>query len=164
MFLILLACVILCAGVIYLPYSAGLTHIEKNHHVKSAKKEKETKAPQYDGYVPPDEEIRLQEEAKNARASALKEKLTVTAEDMPLRIRLNQDSVLRKRQEHTISDGNPNTYDYDLDELIKEETVGAAQKAQAELYSHEKIGGDKEAMVWLYIDGDFAEGEVDQWI
>lgn len=145
-FTVLFVCVLLCGAVLYLPYAAGLTQIEKNTKPVEIKKTK--KEPQFDGYIPLDEELRQQEEdATAARASGLKEKLSVTAENMPLRIRLNQNSTLRKRQERTLVDRNPDTYDYDLDELIREETEGAAEKATAEFYSHENIGGDKEAMV-----------------
>lgn len=144
-FTVLFVCVVLCALVLYLPYAAGLTQIEKNTKTVEVKKAK--KQPQFDGYIPLDEELRQQEETNVSRASGLKEKFSVTSENMPLRIRLNQDSTLRKRQERTVVDRNPDTYDYDLDELIREETEGAAEKANAEFYSHESIGDDKEAMV-----------------
>lgn len=149
-FLLLIVAVLLCALVLYLPYSAGLTHIETETRSKPTEIKK--KKDDYNGYVPPDEILRREEEESEnrglrARASALKDRINVTSEDMPIKIRLNQETVLRKRHEKVVSDGDPNKYDYDLDELIEEETRGAAQKQAEEFYSHEKIGGDKEAMV-----------------
>lgn len=145
-FTVLLVCVVLCAIILYLPYAAGLTQIEKNHRTAEVKKTK--KEPQFHGYIPLDEELRQQEEEEDSsRASAIKKKFSVTSDDMPVRIRLNQDSTLRKRQDRTMGDRNPDTYDYDLDELIREETEGQAAKSRAEFYANENIGGDKEAMV-----------------
>lgn len=152
-FIILIVAVLLCALVLYLPYSAGLTHIEKN--TKKEIPHAELKKPandDYDGYLPPDEILRREQEEKEshglkARALALKEKIHVTNDDVPLKIRLNQETVLRRRHEKVSGDTDPNNYDYDLDELIEEETKGAAQKQTQDFYLKESVGGDKEAMV-----------------
>lgn len=111
-----------------------------------------TKRNEYDGYIPPDELLRQEEEENErkglrASASALKDRMNVTSENVPIKIRLNQEGVLRRRHEKVISDGDPNNYDYDLDELIEEETRGAADRLEKEFYSKEQVGGDKEAMV-----------------
>lgn len=149
-FYILLVAIVFCAIVLYLPYSVGLTQIERQHHEAKAVQKK--KNDEYTGYIPPDEELRLQEQDNEkhglrAKASALKEKMHVTSGDMPVRIRLNQGGELRKRKETIQIDKNPNTYDYDLDELIEEETEGARQQRVKEFYAEEAVGGDKEAMV-----------------
>lgn len=135
---------------VYLPYSAGLTHLERDS--KKPKTEVKTKRNEYDGYIPPDELLRQEEEENErkglrASASALKDRMNVTSENVPIKIRLNQEGVLRRRHEKVISDGDPNNYDYDLDELIEEETRGAADRLEKEFYSKEQVGGDKEAMV-----------------
>lgn len=148
--LLLIVAILLCALVLYLPYSAGLTHLERD--VRKSEPQTVKKRAEYNGYIPPDEELRQQEEENEshglkARASALKDRIRVTSDDMPIKIRLNQDTVLRKRNEKVNVDRDPNNYDYDLDELIEEETRGAAQKQAADFYSKEKVGGDKEAMV-----------------
>lgn len=145
-FYIVVVAIIFCAVVLYLPYAAGLTLVERQH--REAKVHQKKQEEEYSGYIPPDEELRLQqeEEAKHgirAKASALKEKMHITSADMPVKIRLNQDNVLRKRKEPVITDMNPNTYDYDLEDLIAEET----QQGTKEFYLHEEVGGDKEAMV-----------------
>lgn len=149
-FLILIAALLLCVLVVFLPYSAGLTHVERES--KKQRTQTKTKKVDYDGYVPPDELLRQQEEENErrgfkARASALKERINVTSDDVPIKIKLNQESVLKRRHERVVGDGDPNNYDYDLDELIDEETRGAAERLANEYYSKEKVGGDKEAMV-----------------
>ncbi|KAF3987780.1 hypothetical protein FT663_03675 [Candidozyma haemuli var. vulneris] len=147
--LIILA-IVFCAISLYLPYSAGLTHLERR---KREKKEKDTQTSnEFQGYVPPDEEMRRQREEDEkrglkARASALKEKLHVTAEDMPVSIRLNQESGLRKRGEKVSADHNPNNYDYDLDELIQDEAREANAANIKAAYAGQQLGGDKESMV-----------------
>lgn len=149
-FLILIVAVLLCVLVVFLPYSAGLTHVEKE--AKKQKTQAKQKKVDYDGYLPPDELLRQEEEENErkglkARASALKESINITSDDVPFKIKLNQDTVLKRRHEKVVGDGDPNNYDYDLDELIQEETRGAADRLAKEFYSNEKIGGDKEAMV-----------------
>lgn len=149
--LILIVAILLCALVVYLPYSAGLTHIERNTQSSHPAKKQNNLADD-GGYIPPDELWKREQEEKDAnslraRASALKDRINVTNDDVPLKIRLNQDTVLRRRHEKVVGDNNPNNYDYDLDELIEEETAGAAKERAAEFYAHEQVGGDKEAMV-----------------
>ncbi|GEQ69147.1 hypothetical protein JCM33374_g2818 [Metschnikowia sp. JCM 33374] len=148
-FFIVIVAVVLCAVILYLPYAAGLTTVEKQSRKKTQQKTKRSSADdQYSGYVPPDEELRLQEEAgSKGKTSALKDKIKITSDSMPIQIKLNQDGGLRKRTERSVGDFNPNNYDYDLDELIREETEGEAQRKTKEYYSNEHVGGDKETMV-----------------
>lgn len=141
--LILLVAIAFCAIVLYLPYLAGLTTIEKKEYKPKQKKQKSRIDT---GYVPPDEEVNLQQERHGLR-STLKEKVHVTSVDMPIRIKLNQDGALRRRGEKPVGDVDPNNYDYDLDELIREETEGEAARKEKEFYAKENVGGDKEAMV-----------------
>lgn len=141
--LILLVAVALCAAILYLPYAAGLTKVEKVER----KREVAKKTPvQEAAYVPPDEEWKHQQADAQSRAS-LRDKVRVTSRDMPIRITLNQDAVLRKRGERAVVDADPNSYDYDLDDLIREETAGEAARREKEFYAREAVGGDKEAMV-----------------
>lgn len=147
-FVILIVAIVFCAVILYLPYAAGLTTVEKQSH-KKKRRESISQAPeQFSGYLPPDEELRLQEEQKEkAKTSAFKDKVNITSERMPIQIKLNQGGVLRKRTERHVGDFNPNNYDYDLDELIREETEGEAQKEAKKYYAGQTLGGDKEAMV-----------------
>lgn len=152
--LIILA-IVFCAISIYLPYSAGLTRLEKKK--KQQKQTQSTTTNDFHGYIPPDEELRRQREQDEqlglkARASALKEKLNVTSDEIPFLIRLNQGDGLRKRNdrnasEKVVTDQDPNDYDYDLDELIEDETQQAYQENVKAAYVGQSLGGDKEAMV-----------------
>lgn len=142
--LIILAALLLCAAVLYLPYAAGLTKVEKKKRKKSQTPHKSTVKADISGYVPPDEEYREQDEAKS---SSLGTKMKISSEDMPIRIRLSENGVLRKRGERSVGDTNPNNYDYDLDDLIREETEGELQRKTQEFYKNEHLGGEKEDMV-----------------
>ena len=53
----------------------------------------------------------------------------------------------RRKAEKLDFNTDPNSYDYDLDELIAEETESARQNAQREFYKDQKLGGEKEEMV-----------------
>ena len=44
-------------------------------------------------------------------------------------------------------DNNPNTYDYDIDELIAEENDLARKEQQQEFYKDQIIGKEREEMV-----------------
>lgn len=154
-----------------LPYASGLTKIEidRSHH-QSLKKSsplssQEHKPPQqYYGYVPPDEIQDFDDQTNELhhslkdRAHLLKEKLQVTADDIPLKIKLNKpDSIntadgnssgLRHRKREKLDlDNNPNTFDYDIDELIAEENDLARKEQQQEFYKDQIIGKEKEEMV-----------------
>ncbi|EGW35626.1 uncharacterized protein SPAPADRAFT_58842 [Spathaspora passalidarum NRRL Y-27907] len=158
-FTILIVGFILVAFVLLLPYVSGLTKVEIDTHRrakdKQNQKQKRTAAADVPvdqfGYVPPDEIESKDEEdhSLKARASALKEKLQVTSEDMPIKIHLNQgDSAgLRRRKEKLDIDTDPNKYDYDIDELIAEETETARREQEHDFYKDQDIGRDKEAMV-----------------
>ena len=147
-FFILLVAVVFCAVIVYLPYAAGLTTLEKHSDKKTKKERKRHENDEYSGYLPPDEELRLQQESSSkGKTSALKDKVKITSDRMPIQIKLNQENGLRKRTERKVGDFNPNNYDYDLDELIREETEGEAQRKAQEFYAKQDLGGDKEAMV-----------------
>ncbi|PSK33706.1 hypothetical protein C7M61_005259 [Candidozyma pseudohaemuli] len=148
--LIILA-VVFCAISLYLPYSAGLTHLERRKKQQQQAKPKRKNSDAGYGYISPDEELRRQREQEEqhglkARASALKERLNVTADDMPVLIKLNQPG-LRKRTEKIANDVDPNNYDYDLEELIQDEAREANEAAIRAAYAGQELGGDKEAMV-----------------
>ncbi|RCK56614.1 hypothetical protein Cantr_05831 [Candida viswanathii] len=150
-----------------LPYASGLTKIEidtTHHHRHQQKSQQRQQSPstatsssQQYGYIPPDE---IQPESADSeehgylkdRAHALKEKLQVTSEDMPLKIKLNKfdnsDAALRHRKKEKLDmDTNPNNYDYDIDELIAEETEISRKDQQAQFYKNQVIGKEKEEMV-----------------
>lgn len=131
MLYLLFLAVVLCAVIVYLPYSAGLTHIEKQKKQKPQRKAES--APEETGYIPPDEQLRRQQEEERsrslkARASGFKQKMTVTNDDVPVKIRLNNEETLTRRKEKLSADLNPDHYDYDLDQLIREETQPQVEK------------------------------------
>lgn len=170
-FTILIIAVILVAVMVILPYTSGLTKIEidRSHHQSLKKSSQESKPPQqqqqqYYGYVPPDEIQDLDDQANQQhqslkdRAHLLKERLQVTADHIPLKIKLNKldsgstasgnSSGLRHRKREKLDlDNNPNTYDYDIDELIAEENDLARKEQQQEFYKDQIIGKEREEMV-----------------
>lgn len=155
LFIIVIAAVII-AIIVYLPYASGLTTFEKQEiRAKQAKPiAKEPSQPSYGGYIPPDELYHQQEleESSNSlrgRASAIKEKLNITSNDMPVKIALLDHQNLRKRnqKEKLDTDNNPNNYDYDLDELIEEERDKSVQEQKSDHYKKEVLGKEKEEMV-----------------
>lgn len=74
-----------------------------------------------------------------AKASALKEKIHVTSEDVPYAIKLNSGANLRRRHDRISADADPDKYDYDLDELIQEETEAAVRATRADFYRGEAV-------------------------
>lgn len=167
-FTILIIGIILVAVVLILPYISGLTKIEIDPHAHAKhiqqQKKKSTSSttsqqPQVDqfGYLPPDEVANQQSSSEDhsikARASAIKDKFQVTAEDMPIRIKLNRNgssgvsSSLRRRHEKLDVDTDPNKYDYDIDELIIEENELAKKEQEHDFYKNQEIGKEKEEMV-----------------
>lgn len=153
-----------------LPYASGLTKIEidtTHHGHKKSNQQKKQSSPEFSqqqqqanqqyGYIPPDELQSQEQESEEHgflknRAHAFKEKLQVTSEDMPLKIKLNKlnnaDSSLRNRKKEKLDiDTNPNNYDYDIDELIAEETEISRKEQQSEFYKDQVIGKEKEEMV-----------------
>lgn len=109
---------------------------------------KKTVHHEYSGYVPPDEALRMkEEEASKGLASTIREKVKLTNEDMPIRIGLRQEANLRKRGGKVLIDNDPNNYDYDLDELIEDETKGEAKRAAAEYYAKENINSNSDELV-----------------
>lgn len=143
-FLLVLLAVVFCAVVIYLPYAAGLTTVQKAQHKQQSGQQKARK--QQSGYITPYEELRMRQEDQ-AKFKKLSDKIKLTSEEMPIRIGLNQNGLLRKRGTKIDVDRNPNNYDYDLDELIKDETEGEAERAAAELYFKQNHESNKEELV-----------------
>lgn len=74
-------------------------------------------------YVSPDEE--LDNERKRAEKENFTAKLkNLTKDDMPFRFKMDNETSLRKRgtkKMDQVSNNDENEYDYDIDELIKEE-------------------------------------------
>lgn len=151
----LLIAIVLVAIVLYLPYASGLATYKvekpkrKTDPVAVAKKHDD-----YDqfGYVPPDEVEQASSTSSSvrARASALKEKINVTPDDIPLKIKLNtpEASGLRRRGKEKLDlDTDPNNYDYDIDDLINEENEIAVKEQQQDFYRNQEIGKEKEEMV-----------------
>lgn len=143
MFYFILVIVLVCAAVLYLPQMAGLTHLEKQKKQKKPVHQQKHEDP-VSGYIPPDEEIRRQKEEEErkslaARASGLKQKMNLTNDDVPLKIRLNNEETLTRRKEKISTDHNPDTYDYDLDELINQETGRTAEKGKFSGESNEDL-------------------------
>lgn len=134
---------ILCVAVILLPQASGLTHLERKRKEKVSKPINN----HYTEYTPPDALRSGNDQGMRAKVSAISEKFAVTSEDMPVKIRLNEQAVLKRRTERGVKVRNPNDYDYDLDELIREESENAHKEVVREFYANEKIGGDKEEMV-----------------
>lgn len=143
--LLIILAIIFCVVIIYLPYAAGLTTLQKAEHHTLTQRQSVKK--QYSGYVPPDEELRLQQEEQSKGKTSLRERVKVTNDDIPIRIKLNQDGVLRKRSAKVDIDRDPNSYDYDLDELINDETVGEAQREASEFYAKQDVGTNREELV-----------------
>ncbi|KAK6199438.1 uncharacterized protein RJT21DRAFT_46757 [Scheffersomyces amazonensis] len=161
-FTILLFAIVIVALVLALPYFSGLTTIEIDKKARQSQKKKEQQQQQTQpvtqasyGYIPPDEQRRVEEEENNkhslkARASALKDKINVTSQDIPIKIKLNSENASGLRQRHKEKldiDNDPNNYDYDLDDLIKEETEQAKIEQEADFYKDQDIGKEKEEMV-----------------
>jgi hypothetical protein len=152
MIVILVFAVVLICAIVLLPYVSGLTRFEKNKPRRAAPPAPAAAAPSAPsyGYTPPDEFVAGDEESASlrSRASALKSKISVTADDIPVKIALLEHPGLRKRTtERLDTDSDPNNYDYDLDELIREEKERAVDEQRREHYRNEVLGGDKEAMV-----------------
>lgn len=153
MIVILVFGVVLICAILLLPYVSGLTRFEKNKRrvAPSAPPAAAAapSAPSY-GYTPPDEFEAGEAESASfrSRASALKSKISVTSNDIPVKIALLDHPGLRKRTtERLDTDNDPNNYDYDLDDLIREEKERAVDEQRREHYRNEVLGGDKETMV-----------------
>lgn len=164
-FLLLVIAIILIAAIVLLPSLSGLTKVSVEthpHHKKEVKptnkkKQNEVGDSYQFGYVPPDELSSTSNELDKegflkAEARALKEKLQVHSEDVPIKIKLknfavDENGLRRRKAEKLDLDTDPNSYDYDLDELIAEESESARQNAQREFYKDQEIGGEKEEMV-----------------
>ncbi|CUM52839.1 uncharacterized protein AC631_02829 [Debaryomyces fabryi] len=147
--------VVIIAFLIYLPYSSGLAtyKYEKKPSERAQQKNKDEYLNNYQGYIPPDEEAALRKQGQDSHSfkvsvSKLKEKAHVTSSDIPLKFKLQQDSTLRKRNKEKLDINNdPNKFDYDIDELIREENESAMEDQKREFYKNLQMGKEKEAMV-----------------
>lgn len=147
--------IVIIAFLIYLPYSSGLAtyKYEKKPTERAQLKNKDEYLSNYQGYIPPDEEAALRNKNQDSHSfrvsvSKLKEKAHVTSSDIPLKFKLQQDSTLRKRNKEKLDVNNdPNTFDYDIDELIREENETAIEEQKREFYKNLQMGKEKEAMV-----------------
>ena len=152
---IIIFAIVIIAFLIYLPYSSGLAiyEYERKPKEKVQQNNKDNYLNSYQGYIPPDEEASLREQGQESHSfrvsvSKLREKAHVTSSDIPLKIRLQQDSSLRRRNKERLDiDTDPNNYDYDIDELIKEENEAAVEDQKREFYKNLQMGKEKEAMV-----------------
>ena len=166
-FLIISIAILLVVVILLLPTLSGLTkvsvetphrHHHKQDHRPNNKKQVENQDDYQYGYVPPDELAQSSNDVDDegflkTEARVLKEKLQLHSDDIPIRIKLknfagDEGTGLRRRKAEKLDfNTDPNSYDYDLDELIAEETESARQNAQREFYKDQKLGGEKEEMV-----------------
>lgn len=123
----------------------GLTTVQKVKHKKRSTKQ--TTQQLHSRYIPPDEVLRMKKEELAGSSRSFSDRVKVTSEDIPIRIVLNQDGIIRKRAGNVVSDRNPNNYDYDLDELIRDETKGEADRSAAKYYAKEKLEINSEELV-----------------
>lgn len=117
LWVILLATVFLVAVIVYLPYSANLIKYETKP--RSTGKPGSSKSSDNNkvstGYIPPDE---VSTGSSNAKASGIGFR-KFTKDDIPVQMSLNRPHVKRRRDKVSL-DKNPDTYDYDLEDLINE--------------------------------------------
>lgn len=143
MLAVLIVGFVFVALAIALPYFSGLATYEKQKKKKPAKQQHNSAAVSTGslGYLPPDEAAR-QAQANEPQHESLRDRVKVTADDLPVRMALNQNGIntLRKRKEKLDVDTNPNNYDYDLDELISEEAETAAAEQHAQFYRDQELG------------------------
>lgn len=129
----LLVFAVIVVFILALPYVSGIASYDVERKKKTMKKTnlEPAKEPVSAGYVPPSFDLKNSEEASASGISALKDKIKLTSEDIPLKLHLNDTSNLRRRKTDKVDlDTNPNNYDYDLDELIKEEWEEKKQQQQ----------------------------------
>lgn len=138
--LVVFLSLIICLVIIALPALLGLTKLEKNKPGSKKKVKKSNEV--FTGYVSTAQE-------EQHKRDKLKEKINLTNEDLPMKISLKgvDDSGLRNRNHDKLdTNRDPNEYDYDLDELISEETERVRKETVAEFYKDE-MGKDKEELV-----------------
>ncbi|ODV76885.1 uncharacterized protein CANTADRAFT_24145 [Suhomyces tanzawaensis NRRL Y-17324] len=145
-FTLIIISVVLVAVILYLPYASGLTKVKIERKPKNiSHKQEEPAVDEYQGYIPPDEQVARSE---NKPHTSMRDRMNVTSGDIPLRIRLDHESSgLRKRKDKLDINRDPNSYDYDIDELIEEEAQAAKLERDREFYKNEKLGGTKEDQV-----------------
>lgn len=151
--LILVAATLMVVFIVLLPVMSGLTQIEKQKPTASKQKARSKEQFESQGYIPPDELIRGENESQSSfkdRVEAMKKKINVTSNDIPYKIRLQHenDSGLRRRTKEKLDiDTDPNNYDYDVDELIREEGEEAVRERDQEFYKDYEMGRAKEDVV-----------------
>lgn len=148
----------LVACILILPVVSGLTLVEKNKKTRVKETKTGSRKVEYTSneYIPPDELAAMSEEEKKefslrAKASALKARMNVTSDDIPIQIRLKQaesaDGLRKRHKERLDTDTDPNNYDYDLDDLIQEESEEIARLQNNDYYKNEQLGTTKEELV-----------------
>lgn len=153
-FVVLFIAVILVAVIIYLPYLSGLVSykvdkVPKRGPVKKNEFSSSHVTESY-GYIPPDEQISQSSAVDGIWKKARLEppKINVTSDDIPIKLTLKENSGLKRRHKEKLDiDSNPNNYDYDLDELIREESEAAIAEQRRQFYNDAELGKEKEAMV-----------------
>ncbi|KAH3666100.1 hypothetical protein OGAPHI_004289 [Ogataea philodendri] len=130
MFLTLLVLmVIFIALVILLPLLSGLFTYSSNPSYLEKKKLRQSEKSSlidsdgYGGYVPPDEQIELENNAKSTGSGFYSKIGHLTSEDIPVKLHMKNESGLKKRsnKNQQFANAGPGEYDYDLNELINEE-------------------------------------------
>ena len=153
-FVLLFIAAALVLYLLYLPYAAGLAtyKIENSHKEKKEQNEEDKDEDKLQSvYVPPDEEdqrkLKVDDKKKLAsKASGLRERLNVSVDDIPFKLELRHKGRTRKGADHVV-DNNPNDYDYDIDELIRDEEESLANRQREEFYSQNKVEGQNEDVV-----------------
>lgn len=138
-YLILLFLVLLL--LVFLPIISGIGSYKYQKRASFDHKKSDEVNTAYQGYIPPEEAKRLEEEQKerarkkNSRLAKLKN-IKVSRGDLPVRFSTgltNADATLRKRGKKVeLSDNDPSNFDFDIDELIEEENASDLRDEQTE--------------------------------
>ncbi|KAG7697600.1 hypothetical protein KL930_000345 [Ogataea haglerorum] len=117
------------ALVIFLPLLSGMFTYKPNPSYLEKRKEKESEKLKsqnddgYGGYVPPDEQLELEKQAKSSGSRIYSKISHLTQDDIPIKLQLQSHGELKNRtaRKPVTTDSNPNSFDYDLNELIDED-------------------------------------------
>lgn len=137
--------VFIVAYVVLLPQMQGVMKIKRSTRSKKSSKgetldqDQGISSSSYSGYVPPSDSYLESKVDKKSRRAALKEKLN--EQSLPIDYELGIGSELRKRNknvkvEDMAQTKNPDSYDYDLDELIQEENEQDRRDAEISFNKH----------------------------
>ncbi|KAG7892830.1 hypothetical protein KL925_001004 [Ogataea polymorpha] len=117
------------ALVIFLPLLSGMFTYKPNPSYLEKRKQTEVEKLKshrddgYGGYVPPDEQLELEKQAKSSGSRIYSKISHLTPDDIPIKLQLQNQGELKSRTARKLvtTDSNPNNFDYDLNELIDEE-------------------------------------------